>query len=183
MSKLRKWQSQMKKTMGLRCCLLVDAAEPSPAARSLSKSSSRRDRVRELLEVFRHFDRDGDGKISAAELLEFFVSIGEAMGEEEAAAAVAEMDGDGDGRLDFGDFARMMMEGTGKEEEDEEMRMVFGAFESEKGSGRIDASGLRRTLSRLGDDRSVAECEAMIQAYDLDGNGELDFHEFNLMMS
>lgn len=132
--------------------------------------------------MFRHFDRDGDGKISAAELLEFFVSIGEAMGEEEAAAAVAELDGDGDGRLDFGDFARMMMEGAGTEEE-EEMRMVFGAFESAKGSGRIDASGLRRTLSRLGDDRSVAECETMIQAYDLDGDGELNFHEFNLMMS
>ncbi|XP_042374455.1 putative calcium-binding protein CML19 [Zingiber officinale] len=176
--------SKRKKTINFWCCLQVDTAEPSPTTRSSWTSSSsggrQRDRVQELLEVFQHFDRDGDGKISAAELLEFFVSIGEAMGEEEAAGAVAELDMDGDGKLDFGDFARMMVEGA---EEEEEMRRAFGAFESVKGSGRIDVAGLQRTLSRLGEDRSVAECEAMIQAYDLDGDGELDFREFNLMMT
>jgi calcium-binding protein CML len=38
-------------------------------------------------------------------------------------------------------------------------------------------------LAQLGDERSVADCEAMIRAYDVDGDGGLDFHEFQRMMS
>lgn len=43
--------------------------------------------------------------------------------------------------------------------------------------------GACRVLGQLGDKRSVAECEAMIHAYDLDGDGGLDFHDFQRMMS
>jgi calcium-binding protein CML len=38
-------------------------------------------------------------------------------------------------------------------------------------------------LAQLGDQRSVADCEVMIQAYNVDGDGGLDFQEFKRMMS
>ncbi|XP_044972807.1 probable calcium-binding protein CML41 [Hordeum vulgare subsp. vulgare] len=154
-------------------------------ARSLSSSASSsagtsRDRQAELREIFRHFDRDMDGRISGRELGEFFASMGDG-----GAKAALELDaaGGGDLMLGFEDFVRIVERKGGEEEEREDLRRAFEAFEAVKGSGRITPRGLQRVLSQLGDDPSVAECEAMIRAYDDDGDGELDFHDFHRMMN
>jgi calcium-binding protein CML len=68
-------------------------------------------------------------------------------------------------------------------EEEDDLQKAFEIFEAVKGSGRITPKGLQRVLSRLGYERSVADCQAMISVYDVDGDGELDFHEFHRMMS
>ncbi|KAM0923921.1 hypothetical protein ACQ4PT_005222 [Festuca glaucescens] len=187
---------------GLLACGQCKATTVSPpdsptgtgarSARSLSSSASssmgtssrgrERDRQAELREIFRHFDRDMDGRISGLELREFFASMGDG-----GAAAALELDaasgGGGDLMLGFEEFARIVEQKGGEEEEREDLRRAFQAFEAVKGSGRITPRGLQRVLSQLGDDPSVAECEAMIRAYDDDGDGELDFHDFNRMMS
>uniref|UniRef100_A0A0D9V637 EF-hand domain-containing protein n=1 Tax=Leersia perrieri TaxID=77586 RepID=A0A0D9V637_9ORYZ len=158
---------------------------------SASSSASRgrdRDRLAELREIFRHFDRDMDGRISGEELREFFASMGDAGAAAAAAEAMGldgEIGGGGGGglMLAFEDFVRIMERKGGEEEEREDLRRAFGAFEAVKGSGRITPRGLQRVLSQLGDEASVAECEAMIRAYDDDGDGELDFHDFHRMMS
>ncbi|CAM0882525.1 unnamed protein product [Alopecurus aequalis] len=160
-------------------------------ARSLSSSASssmgtsrgrERDRQAELREIFRHFDRDMDGRISGLELREFFASMGDS-----GAAAALELDvargGGGDLMLGFDEFVRIVEQKGGEEEEREDLRRAFEAFEAVKGSGRITPRGLQRVLSQLGEDPSVAECEAMIRAYDDDGDGELDFQDFHRMMS
>lgn len=137
-------------------------------------------REEELREVFRYFDGDGDGKISAPELRAYFGSIGEHMPHEEAQAVIEDLDSDGDNLLDFQDFLRLMKrDGTGG---DEDLRKAFEMFEMEKGSGSITPRSLQRMLQRLGDTKSQDECEAMIRVYDTDGNGELDFNEFHQMM-
>jgi calcium-binding protein CML len=147
-----------------------------------SSRGRERDRQAELREIFRHFDRDMDGLISGLELRDFFASMGDG-----GAAAALELDaasgGGGDLTLGFEEFARIVERKGGEEEEREDLRRAFQAFEAVKGSGRITPRGLQRVLSQLGDDPSVAECEAMIRAYDDDGDGELDFHDFNRMMS
>ncbi|XP_015696966.2 probable calcium-binding protein CML41 [Oryza brachyantha] len=149
-----------------------------------SRGRGERDRLAELREIFRHFDRDMDGRISGEELREFFASMGDA-GAAAAAAAAMGLDENGGGglMLAFEDFVRIVERKGGEEEEREDLRRAFGAFEAVKGSGRITPRGLQRVLSQLGDDASVAECEAMIRAYDDDGDGELDFHDFHRMMS
>lgn len=156
--------------------------------KSSSKSSRRRKtsatREEELKEVFRHFDGDSDGKISAVELRAYFASIGEYMSHEEARGVIEDLDADGDNLMDFGDFLRLMKkEGKGDGDGDEDIKAAFEMFEFGKGSGRITSKSLQRVLSRFGDEKSQDECEAMIRAYDADGNGELDFHEFSQMMA
>ncbi|XP_057971223.1 probable calcium-binding protein CML41 [Malania oleifera] len=156
----------------------------SPASPVLTpKRGSSSSKEEELKDVFRHFDRDGDGKISALELRTYFGSIGEYMSHEEAQNVIDDLDADGDGLLDFEDFARLMRrEGGGEEEEDDDLRKAFEMFVA-KGSVCITPKGLQRMLHRLGDDKSYDECAAMIRAFDVNGDGELDFPEFHLMMA
>lgn len=146
--------------------------------------SSRPTRDNELREVFRRFDENGDGKISAVELRSFFASIGEYMSHEEAQGVIDELDTDGDGKVHFDDFVSLMrMDGREGAGSDVDLRRAFEMFEYEKGSGCITPKGLQAMLERLGDKKSYEECEAMIRAFDVDGNGVLDYNEFNRMMA
>lgn len=107
-----------------------------------------RDRLAELREIFRHFDRDMDGRISGRELREFFAS----MGDGGAAAALGLDAGDGAGgdlMLGFEDFVQIVERKGAEEEERQDLRRAFEAFEAVKGSGRITPRGLQRVLSQL----------------------------------
>lgn len=137
-------------------------------------------RENEFRDVFRYFDGDGDGKISALELRNYFGSIGEYMSHEEARGVIVDLDTDGDDLLGLDDFVELMMK---REDEDDDLRKAFEMFEQEKGSGCITPKGLQRMLNRLGDTKSYEECVAMIHVFDIDGNGVLDFQEFHQMMA
>ncbi|KAF6140829.1 hypothetical protein GIB67_042242 [Kingdonia uniflora] len=81
--------------------------------------------------IFPYFDRNSDQRISSEELRTYFLAMGEKMSEEEAKVVVKELDGDGDGLLDIGDFMKLM-EGDGGEEE---LKIAFEVYEAEHGSG------------------------------------------------
>lgn len=151
---------------------------PGPSIGSGSERSREEERMRE---VFRRFDGDGDGKISAEELQSYLGSVGEAVSSEEAEGIIGYMDSDNDRLLGFEDFMRLMMaeEGGGG---GEELRAAFGVFEWE-GTGRITARSLQGALGRLGDPRSYEECVAMIRAFDSDGEGGIGFDKFRQMMT
>nr|QHQ96733.1 calmodulin-like protein 41a [Vitis amurensis] len=155
----------------------ASSSPPSPSCSLQPKGDAKED---ELKQVFRHFDSDGDGKISALELRAYFGSIQEYMSHEEAQAAINDLDTDGDNLLDFQDFVKLMQREDGNQED---LKRAFEMFELEKGSGCITPKGLQRMFNRLGDEKSYDECVAMIQVFDIDGNGVLDFQEFHQMMA
>ncbi|XP_027078132.1 probable calcium-binding protein CML41 [Coffea arabica] len=144
-----------------------------------STSSSTQSKEDEYREVFRRFDNDNDGRISAVELRAYFGSVGEYMSHEDAETVIRDADTDGDSLIDFQDFLRLMKkEGS----EDEDLKAAFEMFEFQKGSGRITPKSLQKVLSRLGDAKSYDECVEMIEVHDTDGKGELHFQEFQQMM-
>ncbi|XP_006663707.1 probable calcium-binding protein CML25/26 [Oryza brachyantha] len=135
--------------------------------------------------VFSAFDKDGDGKVSAAELGDCMAAaLGEDVSEEEAAAILAMADTDGDGLLDHDEFL-----GLFGQPEEEEMRIrclreAFDVYAAEE-TTVITPASLRRTLRRLGSQHQqlrVEDCRAMICRFDLDGDGVLSFDEFRVMM-
>ncbi|VAH69410.1 unnamed protein product [Triticum turgidum subsp. durum] len=109
--------------------------------------------------VFASFDRDADGRISAAELrLCMKAALGEDVSVEDGEALVALADTDGDQLLD-----------------EQEMYEV-------KGEGCITPASLMRMLARLGSEQGIEECRAMIRRFDLNGDGVVCFDEFKVMM-
>eukprot|EP01018_Ginkgo_biloba_P031999 Gb_13856 [translate_table: standard] len=143
----------------------------------------RAEEVRELTEVFRYFDADGDGKISMAELRKVVNSVGEdELREEEVRGIMKQFDSDGDGFIDLHDFIRLNTR-RAKEEEEEELLEAFRMFDMEE-EGCITPKALQRMMIRLGHvDISVDECRLMIKKVDFDGDGVVSFQEFKHMMT
>ncbi|BAT77794.1 hypothetical protein LR48_Vigan09g021700 [Vigna angularis] len=162
-------------------CLTTPRPKPLPAPAPLIGPSGPKD-DKGLKDVFDHLDVDKDGKISSNELTDYFTSVGESVSHKVAERVINEFDSDGDELLDFGDFEKLMKQDESKEVEDV-LRSAFEMFEVEKGCGCITPKGLQQMLRQLGDVKSHDECVAMIRPFDLDGNGFLDFHEFQQMMS
>ncbi|KAK4260021.1 hypothetical protein QN277_003197 [Acacia crassicarpa] len=184
MASTTKWFSNTGLRLSLGCSKSKSRSRSSNSSNSAmlsppSETPNPVSREDELREVFRRFDGNGDGKISAQELRSYFGSIGENLTIEEAEGVIRDLDSDGDSLLNMEDFMKLMK----KDKDDEDLKKAFEMYEWEKGSGCITPKGLQRMLHRLGDDKSYDECVAMIGAFDVDRNGVLDFNEFLQMMA
>ncbi|XP_048137341.1 LOW QUALITY PROTEIN: putative calcium-binding protein CML23 [Rhodamnia argentea] len=126
--------------------------------------------------VFRCFDEDGDGKLSPSELRRRVCLTGGVLLLTEAEVVVESLDSDGDGLLCLEDFVGFM-ENASEEEKTDDLREAFGMYATD-GCGFITPKSLKRMLSRLGQSKSMDECEAMIGHFDLDGDGVISFDEF-----
>ncbi|CEO94473.1 EF-hand domain-containing protein [Plasmodiophora brassicae] len=62
----------------------------------------------ELREAFIVFDKDGNGLISAQELMSVLINLGEAVTEDEIATMIADADLNGDGQMDWDEFVKVM---------------------------------------------------------------------------
>ncbi|MED6148961.1 hypothetical protein PIB30_057834 [Stylosanthes scabra] len=133
--------------------------------------------------ALKYFDEDGDGKISPSELKNRVAMLGG--GEllyEDAEMAVAAWDSDGDGFMSLDDFVELMEE-TGEEEKMKDLREAFEMYiDVEELSEFITPRSLKRMLGKLGESKSMDECQVMIKHFDLNGDGLLNFEEFLIMM-
>ena len=74
----------------------------------MTKNQRKLDHDKELMGAFKVFDKNGDGKINAAEVFAAMRELGDAVTQEEAQQMVKEADLDGDGQIDFSEFCKMM---------------------------------------------------------------------------
>ncbi|XP_006654163.2 probable calcium-binding protein CML18 [Oryza brachyantha] len=142
----------------------------------------------ELEQVFRRYDANGDGKISAEELASVLRALGAPPGPGEVRRMMDEMDSDRDGFVDLTEFTAFHCSGgsgdSAKDQEaasEAELREAFRMYDADS-NGKISARELHRVLRQLGDKCSVADCSRMIRSVDADGDGCVNFDEFKKMM-
>ncbi|XP_024392540.1 calmodulin-like protein 3 [Physcomitrium patens] len=150
------------------------------------------DVVKDLEDVFKLFDRNGDGKISKAELGTVLHLLGDTLTDAELDQMIRDVDVDGDGAIDLQEFIKLNVEfldvkpsagGENGSSDVEGLRSAFSVFDSDK-DGFISAGELHRVLSSLGDDKSsLDDCQYMISCVDADGDQLVDFNEFQRLMS
>ena len=63
----------------------------------------------ELIEAFRIFDKEGKGYIGAEEIKHLLLMLGESMSAEEIEEIITQADIDGDGKVSYQDFAKLML--------------------------------------------------------------------------
>lgn len=133
----------------------------------------------EVERVFRRFDANGDGMISADELTAVMQSLGSSTSPDEIAKMMEEIDTDRDGFINLEEFAGFCKSGDGGVQE---LREAFEHYDINK-NGLICSSELHQILTRLGEKCTEADCVKMIESVDSDGDGYVNFDEFKKMMT
>ena len=158
--------------------------------KSFQKSSKLRDAVntfittqcvsvadtKELRKVFKDMDKNGDGKLSREELLEYYSKeMGPEQANKEVNRIMSEVDTDNSGYVDYTEFIKATIDfktitSAGF------LKRAFDVFDKD-GSGSISASELKRLLAggNICEDNIWSE---IIKNVDSNGDGEIDFREF-----
>merc|ERR1712151_146908 len=137
--------------------------------------------VNELKEAFDTFDADLSGMISVSELIACFKKLGF----DEKHGAVTEMlqdiDQDGNGEIDFGEFFALMTMKFSKDTPREDIEKVFKQFDADK-SGDISIANLKAIARQMGDEIGDAQLADVLKTADLDGDGLVTLEDFVQVM-
>ncbi|XP_020092609.1 neo-calmodulin-like [Ananas comosus] len=137
--------------------------------------------ISEFQDAFSLFDKDGDGCITSEELETVIKSLGQNPSKEELHEMIRDIDCDGNGTIEFGEFLNLMARKMKENDSEEELREAFKVFDKDQ-NGYISASELRHVMINLGEKLTDEEVEQMIKEADLDGDGQVNFEEFVRMM-
>ncbi|XP_073284118.1 calmodulin-like protein 3 [Primulina huaijiensis] len=144
---------------------------------------SRRMDASELKRVFQMFDRNGDGRITKEELNESLENIGILIPDKELSQMIEKIDVNLDGCVDIDEFGNLYGNIVDERHEEEDMREAFDVFDRDR-DGFISVDELKYVLGSLGlkPGGGAEDCKKMIMKVDVDGDGLVDFKEFQMMM-
>ncbi|XP_039144986.1 calmodulin-like [Dioscorea cayenensis subsp. rotundata] len=137
--------------------------------------------IADFKEVFKLFDRDGDGQITAQELGTVMRSLGQNPTEDELKAMIDDVDADLNGTIDFSEFLNLMVHKMEDADSEKEMREAFKIFDKDQ-NGLISADELRSVMANLGEKLTDEEVNEMIREADIDGDGQVNYEEFVRIM-
>merc|ERR1739842_88118 len=130
------------------------------------------EQVDEIREAFSLFDADASGMIDVRELKAAMRALGFEVKNEELKKMVSDIDGDGNGTIEFAEFLQMMTGKMGEKDSREDIEKVFKLFDDDN-TNKISFRNLARVAEELQD---------MINQADRDGDGEINLDEFYRIM-
>ncbi|XP_073105606.1 calmodulin-2 isoform X2 [Elaeis guineensis] len=128
------------------------------------------EQIAKFKEVFSLFDKDGDGLITAKELDTVMTSLGQNPTEAELQDMINEVDADQNGAIDFHEFLNLMACKVKNTDSEEELREAFKVFDKDQ-NGFISAAN-----------PTDEEINEMIREADIDGDGQVNYDDFVMMM-
>eukprot|EP00161_Ancyromonas_sigmoides_P026733 TRINITY_DN9399_c0_g1_i3.p2 TRINITY_DN9399_c0_g1~~TRINITY_DN9399_c0_g1_i3.p2 ORF type:complete len:182 (+),score=105.14 TRINITY_DN9399_c0_g1_i3:2-547(+) len=134
------------------------------------------EQIAEFKAAFSLFDKDGDGTITTKELGTVMRSLGQNPTEQELTDMINEVDDDGNGFIDFGEFLLMMARKMKDTDSEEELKEAFKVFDKE-GHGFISAAELKHVmtnLAKLGED----DVDDMLATADPHNTGQVNYEDF-----
>merc|ERR1712096_206861 len=143
------------------------------------------DDIKCLKVCFDLFDMKTQEFLSGDDLGEIMRAMGFRPTEEELADLLHEVDEDGSGEIEFGEFCQLcatfLVEDPDIETMKKELKDAFRVYDKE-GQGFITTETLRGLISELLAPLSDEELEGILDELDEDGSGSMDFDEFCEMM-
>ncbi|XP_045165571.2 neo-calmodulin-like isoform X2 [Mercenaria mercenaria] len=138
--------------------------------------------ISEFREIFKLFDKDGDGAISTKELATVMRSLGQNPTEQEIRQMVKMVDADNDGEVDFDEFMKLIARKLQSVDIEEEILEAFRVFDKD-GNGSISKDELRFAITTLGEKVKENELDDLMRAADLNGDGQINYSEFAKMIA
>jgi len=143
------------------------------------------DDIKCLKVCFDLFDMKKQEFLSGDDLGEIMRAMGFRPTEEELADLLHEVDEDGSGEIEFGEFCQLcatfLVEDPDMETMKKELKDAFRVYDKE-GQGFITTETLRGLISELLAPLTDEELEGILDELDEDGSGSMDFDEFCEMM-
>ena len=131
------------------------------------------------------FDTKKQDFLSGDDLGDIMRAMGFRPTEEELADLLHEVDEDGSGEIEFGEFCQLcatfLVEDPPLEEMKKELKDAFRLYDRE-GQGFITNDTLREIITELLAPLTEEEVEGILEELDEDGSGSMDFDEFCEMM-
>merc|ERR1712070_808973 len=137
--------------------------------------------IDEINEAFSLFDADNSGMIDATELKSAMEALGFKPKREEIKKMLADIDKDGNGTIEAGEFMELMTQKYSDKDAKDDIIKAFGLFDDD-GTGKITMKNLKRVAQELGESLSEEELKEMLVLGDTDGDGEINQDEFVKIM-
>ncbi|EDO16538.1 hypothetical protein Kpol_1064p19 [Vanderwaltozyma polyspora DSM 70294] len=131
----------------------------------------------EIYEAFSLFDMNSDGYLDYHELKVAMRALGFDLPKREILELIDQYDRDGRRQMQYDDFYLIMGQKILNRDPLDEIKRAFKLFDDD-GTGKISLKNLRRVAKELGENLTDEELRAMIDEFDLDGDGEINEQEF-----
>ena len=143
------------------------------------------DEIKVLKLCFNLFDVKKQDFLSADDLDDILRAMGFRPSKEELQEILEEIDEDGSGEIEFGEFcqlcAKFLVEEPDEETMKAELKEAFRVYDRD-GAGFITTGQLREIIAELDPRLTSEDLAGIIEEIDEDGSGTMDFDEFCQMM-
>jgi Ca2+-binding EF-hand superfamily protein len=140
------------------------------------------DEVEEIREAFNLFDTEGNGSIDIRELKTAMSSLGFETKNPTIFQMISELERELPGAVDFETFLDGVSGKLGDKESRSGVQKIFNLFDVDR-KGSVAFKDLKRVARELGETLSDEELREMIERADSNGDGEISFEDFYLIMT